>query len=145
MQQKSLRAGFTVACWNANCIAKRLDVKNQANVKRVRAFIEEHNPDILFISEARMVGQEAAQGRLKTNGKNRKDSEKLQDEKLAITRAMQRGGAFEGYAARWTLDTSRNNGSGILWRKGVVEEPKLFYDIDTDSNLAKSTHHKQGR
>ncbi|GMI45126.1 hypothetical protein TrCOL_g10612 [Triparma columacea] len=109
------------AFWNVNAIRPRL----QFNTTEITSFLKQHNPDLLFLSELRMIADPRSQSIPSSADKKSRDEQTLWNQALNI-------GVFKDYkVAGLSLHPSkRYAGTGVLVKKDKFNLVRgVTYDI----------------
>ena len=110
----------SVACWNVNGLHHRL----KTDADRIRAWLSEQSPDVLFLSEVKYrCRNESARGALSARDK------KSAEEADLVTTAFQSDGCFAGYKALWSLADTRYAGTAMLLKRRGPAPVRVHYSL----------------
>lgn len=129
-----------LCCWNANSLLNRL----KSDAALVRAFLEERQPDLLFVSEVRMAaaappGAKRGDGRPRRRAEpSRSTSEQCKEAELVSSFLRS-----QGYKARWSLSDSKYSGVALLVRRGITPPDEVHFSLDAAAPA--TAHHPEGR
>eukprot|EP00510_Aplanochytrium_minuta_P002939 CAMPEP_0184006190 /NCGR_PEP_ID=MMETSP0954-20121128/525_1 /TAXON_ID=627963 /ORGANISM="Aplanochytrium sp, Strain PBS07" /LENGTH=335 /DNA_ID=CAMNT_0026284651 /DNA_START=21 /DNA_END=1025 /DNA_ORIENTATION=- len=120
-KQKRPRPGIARVCanprrlvtWNANGLLPRM--KSYRDVNSIRLFLQEHDPDVICIQEARIKAK-CNNPKAKVGSKDRRDRTKPSDSELTqeIKNSLQ---VFSEYVTFWSLADGRKAGTATFVHK----------------------------
>mmetsp|Transcript_218 Transcript_218/g.538 ORF Transcript_218/g.538 Transcript_218/m.538 type:complete len:377 (-) Transcript_218:1291-2421(-) len=114
----------TLVCWNSNGLGVRL--RNERDLKQLSDFVAEHRPDVLCISEARLVAGLEGDEAVQTKIGNPKDRERVREWLSAPP--------MDEYRCWFSLSSSRYAGTCMLVKEDRVGTPRIKFQLNGESD-----------
>ena len=125
---RPLRDPRSIVTWNANGLAPRI----AHDLAALRAFVTEHDPDVLLVQEARLRAHcdnpRAKADSTDARDRSRPDLAETRERDGALDRAL-RSAPLSEYSVHWSLANSRSAGTLSLVHRRVGE-PEVLCAFD---------------